>query len=192
MTESIVLLLLLVVLIFAGCIYLIMSTFYRITRKKVYVPFVPADAAGISAMCKAVGLRGDEKVIDLGSGWGTIVFYLAKKYPKLRITGIELHPVLHLIAKLHQLLGYQSRDITLIRGDAAAVSLESFDIVFLFMLSPFVNQVLVPKFEKELRKGAMVVSYVFPMKSKSFQEEKVQLPVHGWKNAVYIYRKISA
>lgn len=173
-----------------GVSYLGLVFYYRLTRKEVFVPFVPADTKGINTMCESLQLRGDEKVIDIGSGWGTIVFHLIGKYPRLSVTGIELNLVLHLIAVLRKLLFHARKSIRLIHGDAARQDYRDYDVIFLFMLSPFVNKVLVPKFEKELKKGTKVVSYVFPMKSKAFKETVIQLPAHNWKSAVYIYEKL--
>lgn len=189
MVKEVLLLAVLLLLVVAGFCYLLLAIYFRLTRKEVFVPFVPADEEGIRAMCVAVGLRGDENVVDLGSGWGTMMFYLARNFPKLHITGIELNPILHLIAQIRRKLFYRGYKITALRGDAGLLPLESFDVVFLFMLSPFVNRILVPKFEQELRKGALVVSYVFPMKSSKFEEKKLLIPSHGWRCAIYVYRK---
>lgn len=179
------------ILWFVGVLYLIYATFYRLTRKEIFVPFVPADKNGIDAMCQAVGLTGKEKVVDIGSGWGSIVFYLAQKFPKISVTGIELNPMLHLVSLVKKSLFYRSSNISLSRGDAVVFDYKKFNVVFIFMLSPFVNKVMVPKLETELRKGAKVVSYVFQMKSDLFTEKKIILPVHGWKSAVYVYEKIA-
>lgn len=189
MINQLVLLAVLLLLVGIGFGYLILTFYYRLTRKEVFVPFVPADAEGIRAMCTAVSLKGNESVIDLGSGWGTMIFYLARNYPDLQIAGIELNGVLHVIAQLKRWLLYRNSKIALLHGDAASVSLGAFDVVFLFMLSPFVNRVLVPKFERELRKGTRIVSYVFPMKSSKFEEKKLLIPSNGWRSAIYVYTK---
>jgi tRNA A58 N-methylase Trm61 len=187
--NQIILLVVLLFLVGLGLGYLLLMLYYRLTRKEVFVPFVPADIDGVRAMCDAVGLTGKEKVVDLGSGWGTMVFYLARTFPELQVTGVELNAVLHFLARLRKLFWFRNYHITLLRNDAKKIPLETYDVVFLFMLSPFVNRVLVPKFEQELRKGAVVVSYVFPMKSSKFEEKKLMIPSHGWRSAIYVYRK---
>jgi tRNA A58 N-methylase Trm61 len=164
--------------------------YYQLTKKEIFVPFIPADPRGLAAMCKAVNLQGTENVVDIGSGWGTIIFYLADIFPKLQLTGIELNPILHFIAEGKRRFLYRSHQIALFRGDAATFTYCDYDIIFLFMLSPFVNTVLVPKFEKELKIGTRIVSYVFRMKSVYFKEKQLLLPAHGWRSAVYIYEKI--
>ena len=174
-----------------GVLYLLFGLYYKITRKEVFVPFVPADTKGVDSMCEAINLKGDERVIDIGSGWGTILFYLVDKYPKLSLVGIELHPVLHFFAVLRRFFFHRNSDIELIKGDAANIQYDGFDVIFLFMLAPFMNKVLVPKFEKELKKGTKVVSYVFRMKSSMFKESRIILPAHGWRSAVYLYEKIA-
>lgn len=173
-----------------GVMYLLTVFYFKITQKEVFVPFVPADTEGIETMYSAIGLKGSERVVDIGSGWGTILFHLHKKFPTLYLTGIELNPVLHVITLLRKFLFHRKGNIRLLRGDAATISYSDYDVIFLFMLSPFVNKVLVPKFEKELKKGTKVVSYVFKMKSNAFSEKTVKLPSNGWKSAVYIYEKL--
>lgn len=172
-----------------GVTYLSAALFYRMTRRELFVPFVPIDSAGVDAMARASKIVGNERVVDIGSGWGTIIFALLDRYPKLQVTGIEINPFLHLFAKLRGWLFHQSSSYQLFRGDAANFSFEAYEVVFLFMLSPFVDRVLVPKFEKELKSGTRVVSYVFPMQSKAFTEEKISMNSQGWRNAVYVYTK---
>lgn len=170
--------------------YLLIGIYYKLTRKEVFVPFIPADAKGIDIMCDVLKLTGTERVIDVGSGWGTILFYLVNKYPTMKLTGIELHPVLHLLAVIRRFLFHRISDMTLLKRDASTFNYENYDVIFLFMLAPFVNKILVPKFEKELKKGTKVVSYVFRMKSKAFTETKLVVPAHGWRSAIYLYEKI--
>lgn len=169
--------------------YLGLTLFYTVKNKKLFVPFLPSDTKGIQAMLRAASLKGDENIVDIGSGWGTIVFEVAKSYPQACVTGIELHPVLFLISKVVQFLFYRRQKITLVRGDAAAFSYESYNIVFLFMLSTFVDEVIAPKLEKELKPGAKVISYVFKMNSSSFTEKVITLPSAGWRNKIYVYTK---
>ena len=189
MWLSLILIVIISVFWLIGVTYLSVAFFYRLTRREVFVPFVPSDTKGIESMCEAAAMKGTESVIDIGSGWGTILFFLATKYKKLRLTGIELNPLLHIFASIRKKLFHRQSDITLLRGDATTISFKEYDVVFLFMLSSFVNKVLVPKFEKELRPGARVVSYVFPMTSTKFTEKKRGMPAHGWKSNVYIYEK---
>lgn len=191
MIAQLILVLVLSVVWIIGIGYLSYTFYLKMVKQEEFVPFIPSDPEGITVMCDLVGLKGNEKVIDVGSGWGTIVFFLAKNFPKLNITGIEIHPVLHFIAWLRSIFFRKSTKIRLIRGDAAKISYSSYDVVFLFMLSPFVDGVLVPKIEKELSVGSKVVSYVFRMNSPLFSEKQVRIPGHGWKNTVYLYTKIA-
>lgn len=184
--------LLLIVLLplwFVGTFYLVYTGWLQISRKSTYVPFIPSDIAGIDAMISRLNLQGTEKVIDIGSGTGTIVFRLAERFRSMPITGIEIHPVLHVFALIKKYVFFRKQPITLLRFDAATLSLAQYDVVFLFMLSTFVDQVLVPKFEKELPRGAKVISYVFRMKSAHFIEEEILLDKNGWKNKIFLYRK---
>ena len=182
-------LIILSIIFIVGFLYLSITFYFQITQKEVFVPFIPADVKGIHSMCQASCAKPGDEVIDVGSGWGSIVFYLADHFPGLKLTGIELNPVLHVIAVIRAGIFYKNKPITLVQGDAGGISYEKYDVVFLFMLSSFVNKILVPKFERELKSGAKVVSYVFKMKSELFTEQKMELPSHGWRSVVYIYTK---
>ncbi len=186
----IVLLVILIIVWCIGAVYLGSVFYYKLTRREVFVPFIPADHTGIESMCESINLKGDEKVIDVGSGWGSIIFHLLRKYPKLDVTGVELNPVLHLFSTIRAKLFHQNQKITLYKQDAVKLEYKKYDVIFLFMLSSFVNKVLVPKFEKELVKGTKVISYVFPMKSDKFREKKIELPTNGWKSVIYVYEKL--
>ncbi len=173
----------------AGVWYLCANFIISLKNKEKYVPFIPSDSRGITAMARAVGLQGTERIIDIGSGSGTILFALAKDFPKLEMTGIEMNSFLHIWATLRKKIFFQKQNISLICGDAQNFKYTDYDVIFLFMLSSFVDGVLVPKFNKELRKGTKVVSYVFKMKSADFKEQEIDLGGKGWRNKVYVYTK---
>ncbi|HEY4831944.1 MAG TPA: SAM-dependent methyltransferase, partial [Waddliaceae bacterium] len=44
------------------------------------------------------------KIIELGSGWGTLLFPLAKQHPHSMIIGYELSPIPYLFSKLRHYL----------------------------------------------------------------------------------------
>lgn len=186
---EILILIIAIILWVIGVSYLSLELYFRLAQKEIFVPFIPSDPTGIQKMCDAVNLTGSEHVIDIGSGWGTIVFFLAKRYQNLTIDGVELHPVLHLFASMWKRVKYATSKITLFRKDAALLDYSSYDVIFVFMLSNFLNKVLAPKLERELKTGAKVVSYVFAMKSPAFDVQEVSIKSHGWRSKVYVYTK---
>lgn len=101
-------------------------------------------------------IQQGKKIIDLGSGWGHLVFPLSKKYPECEILGVEcslvpflfsffLNPFPHLhfrLANFHR------------------VPLQEYDLVFCYLFPRGMAE-LKGKLEKELKKGAAIVSHTF-------------------------------
>ncbi len=51
---------------------------------------MPSSAKACRAILKASEQAGEGSIIDLGSGWGTLLFALARKYPERPVIGYEL------------------------------------------------------------------------------------------------------
>lgn len=165
---------LLVIFWVLGVWYLLYGIFLKVTRRKTFVPFVPVDLVGLKNVTEQVPLENVTSIIDIGSGWGTAVFYLAKKFPLAHVFGVEIHPVLHILASIRKFFDFsKGRNIHFIRRDAAALKYGEYDCVFLFMLPSFMQGILIPKLEKELKKGAKVLCYGFPFFSSAFTITKI-------------------
>jgi 16S rRNA A1518/A1519 N6-dimethyltransferase RsmA/KsgA/DIM1 with predicted DNA glycosylase/AP lyase activity len=99
------------------------------------------------------------EIAELGSGWGTLAFILAKKYPSLKVIGYEISPVpffySNLIAKI-----YSYPNLTLIRQDFFHSSFKDKKLVVCY-LYPAAMEKLKAKFEKELSPEAYVISHTF-------------------------------
>lgn len=111
---------------------------------------LPADVAGA--------------VADLGCGWGSLVFPLARRFPRGEVTGYELSPVPLLFCKFRQWL-WPLPNLRLRREDFHQVSLAGVDVVTCYLFTGAMRR-LRPKLERELRPGAVVISHTFA--------------IHGW------------
>jgi len=180
--------LILIILWLIGVVYLFSVLASKLARKNLYVPFIPADIRGLNLLMKYVTFNDNSIVYDVGSGWGTAIFYFAKRFATVKFIGVEINPILHLFAILREkLLRYKNTSFCL--RDAALCNYKNADIIFVFMLPIFLQKVLLPILEKDLKKGAIIISYVFPIKSSKFTIEKMKLPNRGWKNKLYIATK---
>jgi ubiquinone/menaquinone biosynthesis C-methylase UbiE len=63
------------------------------------VPYVPTDRKTIKKMIEAVNIKKGDRIIDIGSGTGRIVFAVAKHYDG-EVIGIEKTPILYSISRL--------------------------------------------------------------------------------------------
>lgn len=188
--PTLIVLILLIIVWFIGVYYLAFTFYTKLTRKDTYVPFIPIDKRGLDHVFSQIKLSENSKIIDIGSGWGTVLFYLAKSNSKLLITGIELNPLLTLFSKIRKFMGGSKyKNINIITGDASSLEYSEFETVFLFMLPGFVQKVIIGKLEKELKKGAVIISYVFPVKSDKFEIKEIQFDYKSWRNKMYICTK---
>lgn len=98
---------------------------------------------------KAINVRG-KTLYELGCGYGSVL--VAAYRSGARAVGVEIDPIRALICKL------RCPGCTVIRGDMFNVPLEDADIVYIFQW-PSVNERLAEKFNRELRRDALVISY---------------------------------
>lgn len=120
-------------------------------------PFVPTRSGNVSKMIALANLTGVEKVIDLGSGEGRIVFAAAPRCKE--ITGVEINPLLYLISRLKQLKAGH-KNIFFVRNSLWKINLALYDVVFIYFI-PHKMQKLAEKIKIEMKPGSRVVSYAF-------------------------------
>ena len=104
------------------------------------------------------------KIAELGSGWGTLAFALAKHFPNCQVHAYEISPTPYLISKILALfLFYPNLQIHC--RDFFEIPLHDFSLVVCY-LYPDAMKRLKDKFEKELSSGTYVLSHTFA--------------IHGW------------
>lgn len=96
---------------------------------------------------------------ELGSGWGTLLFSLAEKYPQSFAVGIE-NSHLPFWASRTLLKFRRLPNVRLLRKDFFDVPLEEAGLVVCYLFPGAMSR-LKEKFEKELRPGTWVVSNTF-------------------------------
>lgn len=107
-----------------------------------------------------INLPNGSQFYDLGAGTGRAMI-IARKEFNLQTTGFELSPPVFVLAKINLLLhGIKNK---LYMKNFYLQNLNDADIVFCFLTPPAMEK-LRPKFEKELKKGAIVISYAFDIK----------------------------
>lgn len=123
-----------------------------------------------------------EKFYDLGMGNGRVLAIAANKF-KLNVFGFEMSPIVYWLARINLFFrGVKSDNLRLC--NFYNQDLSGADIVFCF-LSPFAMEKLRPKFERELKSGARVISYAFRI--NNWQEDLI---LHSsYPGKVFIYTK---
>ncbi len=120
-------------------------------------PFVPTPMRAVRKMLKTAGVKKGDKVIDIGCGDGRLCYLASKEFGADSI-GYELSPFVFFVAKIRQLLWRSKAKIKF--GDFRNHDLSQANHIVTYML-PETLEKFIPKFEKDLKKGAKITSYAF-------------------------------
>jgi len=123
-------------------------------------PWVPTWKRDIDRLERVLQLHSGEPFVELGCGDGRVVIELAKRSGAVGI-GVELSLAQFIAAQLRRMWS-GTKNTYIIIGNVFSYNLENASAVYVFLM-PETYEKLRPKFEKELRKGARVVSYVWPI-----------------------------
>lgn len=147
-------------------------------------PFVPSPQVVVERMLSAADLRPGEMVYDLGCGDGRILITAARQF-KAKAVGVELSE--NLVKQTQEQvasLGLQNR-ISVVHGDMLGVDLKPADVVTLYLLTD-ANERLRPLLERDLRKGARVVSHDFQIRGWVPNYVDKVLATHR-EHSIYVY-----
>jgi protein-L-isoaspartate O-methyltransferase len=151
-------------------------------------PYYPTPETIVEKMLQMGGLKAGEKVFDLGSGDGRIVIMAARKF-HADATGVELDRDLwKLSSDKIRSLGLE-KTARIINGDLLKQNYSSADLITVYLLPGFIDKVQ-PLLDRQLKKGARVVSHDFEF--KDWPPEKVQKIAddgEGRSHTLFLYRK---
>lgn len=122
---------------------------------------MPSSVKVISAVLKELESLPKVTILELGSGWGSIAFPLAKKYPASSILGYENSAVPYIYSRLKNIL-YSYENLKLFYGDFFKRDLSVADVVICY-LYPGAMAKLSEKLKNELKPGSWVISNTFAL-----------------------------
>lgn len=134
------------------------------------------DKKTAEAICRLAKVGRGDVVYDLGSGDGEALITVAKL--GARGVGIEIDPLRFWIAKMRVKRSGLDKSLKFIRGDFFKQDITEANIIFVYLIPKTLN-LLLPKFERELKKGSKIVSYRYEMKLKPEKIDK--------KNNLFLY-----
>jgi len=148
------------------------------------VPLYLTNRRTFEALGALVETTKAKSVVDLGSGMGGVVLYLAKRYPRTRVRGVETAPLVYLAARLRLVLARQ-KNAELLYRSIWDEDLGAHDIVYCF-LSPVPMARIFEKARAEMRPGTLLVSNSFAVPG---QEPSSVIDVDdGRRTRLHLYR----
>ena len=152
--------------------------------RKPDVIFVPTPQEVVEAMLKLAKVSKNDVVYDLGSGDGRIPITAAKMFGA-RAVGIDIDPVR--VAEANENLKTSGvSGVRFLNEDLFTSDISEATVVTLYLL-PSLNVKLIPKLNKELKKGTRIVSHAFDMSSDSVDRKPIEtLNVNG--RTVYLWQ----
>lgn len=146
-------------------------------------PWVPSKNRDVMRALKLVAPKQGELLYDLGCGNGTVIFSAAKNYP-VKAVGVEMAFPLYLICKMRALFyGNIPGRVRFINQNLFKTDVSDADIIYVFGMPSVLSKRLGPKLDKELKSGARIVSYVFPI--EGWKPTTVDWPKN--QNPIYLY-----
>lgn len=118
-------------------------------------PFINVNGLVLKKALELAKLKKDELFIDLGCGGG-IVLAEAQKYG-VRAVGYDISPWCVFLAKLKN---RKYANVQVVKKNIWQVNLRQADVIYCYLMPEFLKQ-LAPKFKKELKHGARVISVSF-------------------------------
>jgi hypothetical protein len=141
-------------------------------------PYLPTLNGQIETALKLLDLQAGETLLELGSGDGRVMLAAAKK--GLKVTGIELNPVLVVVSRI--VTWRYRKQVRIIWGSYWSSLWPRADAIFAFMLPKYMTR-LDKQIEKWVPKPVTLASFAFSIPGKE--------PVTKLKGVfLYKYREI--
>ena len=159
MPVVVFLILLILILILASLgFYMSLQAFYWLVTG---VPFVNSRKKIIDFLVKEIKIEPGKVLYDLGCGDGKVVLYASKNCGATAI-GLEIAIVLYIFCLIQKLLtGNKNAHFKF--KNLFTEDMSKADVVYFFGLPRTIRNKMKGKLEKELKPGATVISYAFPV-----------------------------
>jgi hypothetical protein len=167
---------LLVIFLFIFVGYFLFEAVFMTISNLFGAPFVVSSQDKLRVIKGFIPKQKDIKIIDLGSGDGTIISELLKS--NIQADGIEVNPFLVFLSRYKIKKTYPKASIKIIWKSFWQKDFSDYDVIIIFGL-PWVMKRLEKKFKKELKKGTLIISNGFKFPN---------WPVFQGKKGVFLYK----
>jgi len=159
------------------------------------IPYYPSNHKDMSHILKALNVRKDQFIVDLGAGDGIVIFKAAQEAYQNNLNtqfyAVEINPVLLLILWIRKLFHANRKNIYIVRADMFTTNydflshfqLDDLMTLYLYISPWFINKTI--KNAQKYLKNFEVVSYFYPVRCLSTYKEEIVNGVHK----LHIYSK---
>ena len=148
---------------------------------------MPSSRKAVATFIDLIPESTDGKIVDLGSGWGTLAYPIAKRFPDATVIGCELSPIPWIYSRVKGVF-VRRPNLTLHRQSVFDIDLTGVDVVVVY-LHPAAMRKLRAKFERELRPGTLVLSNTFVVPTwEAVQTHHLGKSWISTSNDIYVYR----
>lgn len=160
------------------------------------IPYFPSQPVDLPKIIKALNLKNNQIIFDLGAGDGIIIFEAAKEALKQKFNtkfiAVEINPILILILHLRRLFHPNRKNIKIVLDDIFKINIkdqiskiktiyQNSKITIYLYISPWFLDEVINNFKFQISKFK-IVSYMYPVESL----KKKQKIIKG-KNKIFIY-----
>jgi Methyltransferase domain len=152
-------------------------------------PYVPTPEIVVARMLEMAKVSKDSVVYDIGCGDGRFVIAAAQRYGA-RGVGIDIDPQRIRECRANAKTAAVEDRVKFRQEDATKVDLSEATVLTIYLL-PESNELLRPKFEKELKDGVLVVSHNYEIpgwKDREIGSDTVNDP-DGKEHSIFLYKK---
>ena len=163
------------------------------------IPYFPSQPIDMEKIVKALNLRNDQTIIDLGAGDGIVIFKAADEALKQKLNtqfvAIDINPILILVLYVRRLFHQNKQNIKIIHDDIFKMkfdflAIKQFNNITIYLyISPWYLEKTISNIKNQTCLPAgryqnfSVVSYMYPIKSLKNREKIIQ-----GKNKIFTYR----
>lgn len=139
------------------------------------------------SLCKDLNASGN--ILDVGSGWGSMLIPMAKALPDWNFFGIERSPTPWFISQLRTAKN-NSGNINLFLGDAAKFRYRGYDIIYLNVHKKLLNEIT-PPLLRNIERGSLVVTYRNQIDGLNAFNTITVKDDRGMNRQVYLYANVA-